>query len=568
MSKLTNADFGALLSSTSSTKIAGKRNRFAGEDDKKHARKQKFLNLQKQQKKKGKTDTATSVDDETFRNAPPPASETFVDRAADRRGAAEDYEKIAKEYEDFQGQSIEHSQYMGGDRKTTHLVKGLDRVLLNEERELTARNAQKHAQKPKPNLETVSKRPVMIRNPMAQRLNNRMFEELCPQNLRFHQNLQSLQTHILNGKTLETNSKFVSGQLRYAFDIQMRMVGEDVPRSVFEARTSRFPTSSKIRDRRGPTCPISTKLAEEMKDLTEWHAENRRRKRNERIPRRPAAIAAEQARLRHSQGTITPSSGIAMGSVGAGRTKEFKGEVDNIFDDVDGNFSAEDVVATATQQISNSKQRSSYFDDAGTQASGAAISRILDDANDVETHSKTKSANDGKPTNRSDAEGGVAHRITELENVDDNDLSSQLTKIVNDDENKETKKAKRLDELMADDDDPYFECYPPNLDSILCEEMDDEHDDIFTKLRRGQMDDPTDVAEGNNKRRKNRNRGGDKDNSKDKEEKPKLSQEAKAQRDWQILEKTINDKKTKGQSLGAVQSTMSYKVTSYRPTIK
>lgn len=345
----------------------------------------------------------------------------------------------------------------------------------------------------------------------------------------------------------------------------MNMVGDDVPRSILEARNSSFLMDSKARDRRGPTCPVNARLAEEVKELVEWHAENRRRKRSERIPRRPAAVAAEQVRLRSVQSELASSSSSAPGSINAVRVKEFKGDVDNIFDDVDGSFSTEAVVQAAAsgQQLAKMKQGSSYFDDAGAHAGGAEIARIFDDGNDEGINRKNKSFG------RTEGDASVAKRISELEEVDEADLQSRLARVFDDEENKEAKKAKRVNDLLSDGNDPYFECYPPNVDSILREEMNDEHDDIFTKLRRGMIDETTELPAANGvKRKRGRGKPGENDADREKDDKPKLSSEAKANREWKLLKKTLDERKTKGQGLSAIQATSSYKVTNYRPTVK
>eukprot|EP00923_Selenidium_pygospionis_P024320 GHVN01042182.1.p1 GENE.GHVN01042182.1~~GHVN01042182.1.p1 ORF type:complete len:366 (-),score=75.59 GHVN01042182.1:712-1809(-) len=346
--------------------------------------------------------------------------------------------------------------------------------------------------------------------------------------------------------------------MKYSFDTQMEMVGDDVPRTVFESKFASTNSTSSAQNRARMVTSVHARLFKDLESLLEWHAENRKRKRNERLPRRPAAIAAEQARRdsqREALGVAvdapsrssssrrqsTTMNEISMGSRG-GDDKDSLASgpgTGNMFDDVEGQYSAESLLAASSTGIGSqvggrgnregtgarvgaSARRKSYFDDAGKVETGA--SDMSDVSDDQETSEK------GADTSTSVLE--LLER-SERRKGGESPLNDKLNAIVPDEDEDEGEHERRAtsvkskllrSENVMGDDDAYMECYP-SYETFVGDAYgsDDEEPDGKTKAKGA-------AGEG----------GDGKSTKAVKGEKQKMSIEAKANREWSRMEKSLN----------------------------
>ncbi|KAF8821243.1 RED family protein [Cardiosporidium cionae] len=320
---LTNADFRSLLNATDQSVLTSiqpdkKRKKVLegiDKDTKKEKRKLRYIQLQK--KRHGQE--LNEVHEEQMSK--------YKDRADDRRKCKDDfYQQVAEELREMKERSIEESKYLGGDIEHTHLVKGLDFALLSKVRgELVQTRKEVETRNNKDNHESGLKKGLKIRDTVARGVYKHLFMNLHPHHLSFQEKLKRIETTLLKGTKFKGNTEaFLPGRTCYVFDASMEMAGEDIPTVLFNSKDD-CPSPNE-----GYTFQTHGKLLNELIFVLRWHAQNRKKKRHEREPRRP--------------GSSSFAANPTIGAVTQGASSNY-GKVDDedIYDDV-GIFNPAEIV--------------------------------------------------------------------------------------------------------------------------------------------------------------------------------------------------------------------------------
>ncbi|CBZ56130.1 hypothetical protein NCLIV_065560 [Neospora caninum Liverpool] len=300
----------------------------AQKQEKNQKRRERYLEIlrRKQKHKEGKAASYPGQDDAAGgdeRREGESAFQRYKDRAKERRkGKDEIYQQVAEELQEMKERSIEESKYLGGDVEHTHLVKGLDFALLSKVRsELEKEAAKKEQSRQEEALEKkAGQRKMKIITPLGRRLFQVQFESLHPQQARFADHLKRLELAIVSGQRLRiASAMFQTGRLAYNFDVKGEReakLSEDAP-PTFVFRGVDDPSvqqaAKKDANRDGSMAAVLLpKITRELREALEWHRENRKKKKHERVARRPGSLkAVREVEGRQAAGENAPKAPVA-----------------------------------------------------------------------------------------------------------------------------------------------------------------------------------------------------------------------------------------------------------------
>ncbi|XP_026194232.1 protein Red [Cyclospora cayetanensis] len=224
----------------------------------------------------------------------------YRDRADERRKQKQAfYAHVAEELAEIKERSVEESKFLGGDIEHTHLVKGLDLALLAKVRgELSKEQQRKPKTEEAPQDKLRGKAALQIHNPRLRRAFHLLLDTLHPHAARFRDKLSNYEMRIMTGLSLPASSardSFGNGCLSYSF-----LVGPGASSGgflpTFLRRSALLQeadgTSSQREKAKASAAPIQTKLLKELTEALAWHRENRKKKKEERLPRRPTGRQA------------------------------------------------------------------------------------------------------------------------------------------------------------------------------------------------------------------------------------------------------------------------------------
>ncbi|UKJ89258.2 hypothetical protein MACJ_002506 [Theileria orientalis] len=199
-----------------------------------------------------------------------PGEGAYRNRALERSQLKEEYRRVQEEYELFRKQTEEESRYMGGDEEHTHLVKGLDYKLLEKVKrqlEATASDSKDVGQS--------NDHGDFCFTEFGFAFYKRFFYHTNPNSVNFNRKLDQTIDLLSKGYKFKANKIL---NLTYNFSLP----NDDLPSIVINDSGTNSSASL-----------LANNLALK-KDLVEafnWHAENRKRKKSERLPFRPAGTA-------------------------------------------------------------------------------------------------------------------------------------------------------------------------------------------------------------------------------------------------------------------------------------
>ncbi|KAL8443036.1 hypothetical protein Emag_006142 [Eimeria magna] len=295
-------------------------------------RRERYIEILKRKQQKGSKDAEGGKGGGGYR-----------DRADERRKQKEAfYAHVAEELAELKERSVEESKFLGGDVEHTHLVKGLDLALLAKVRgELNKEQQRKSHAEELPQEKTKGKTTLQIHNPRIRRAFYFLFDNLHPHAARFRDRLANLEMRIMTGLSLPASSardSFGNRCLSYTFHLGPGAAAAGfmptlVRRSALlqeEDGGSREGEKSKA-----SAAPVQLKVVKEMAEALAWHRENRKKKKEDRLPRRPT-------------GREAASAGVEASGEGQGDADIFGGV---------GGFDANAVLASARAEAATMKPR-------------------------------------------------------------------------------------------------------------------------------------------------------------------------------------------------------------------
>lgn len=202
----------------------------------------------------------------------------YRNRALERSKLQDEYYiRIEQEYQLLKKQTVEESRYMGGDEEHTHMVKGLDYALLRKVKSEIDRERSKIAIVG----DGIEEQPRMGHTDLGLYIYKTFFYHTHLHNKNFKQRLDKTYEMILNGYTLK--KKGDSFTKYYTYDLKLDQEDNDIPlTTVYNCeRDSKAPEEAK------ETIVNSFKdpgVKRELYEALHWHAENRKRSKEHRLP--------------------------------------------------------------------------------------------------------------------------------------------------------------------------------------------------------------------------------------------------------------------------------------------
>ncbi|EPT25089.1 RED family protein [Toxoplasma gondii ME49] len=319
----------------------------AQKSDKSQKRRERYLEIlrRKQRHKEGRAPANYPEDGEDRREGEG-ALARYKDRAKERRkGKDELYQQVAEELQEMKERSIEESKYLGGDVEHTHLVKGLDFALLSKVRSELEKEALKkeQSQQEEASEKKTAQKKMKILSPLARRLFDVQFACLHPQQARFADHVKRLEMALVSGQRLRiANAMFQPGRLAYNFEVKSERQKQSVdgpPTFIFRGEDDPSVQKARKRDANKESSMAAVllpKITRELREALEWHRENRKKKKQERVARRPGSLkAVREVEGRQAAGEPAPQPPIA--------------DDDDIFGGV-GGFDAQEALEKATAE--------------------------------------------------------------------------------------------------------------------------------------------------------------------------------------------------------------------------
>ncbi|EKX72011.1 conserved hypothetical protein [Theileria equi strain WA] len=201
-----------------------------------------------------------------------PSETKYRDRALERSQLKDEYLKVEEEYQLLKKQTEEESRYMGGDEEHTHMVKGLDYTLLNKVKS-NLEKTDVHASK-----ETQDEDPGMGHTDLGFYIYKNFFYHTNLHNRHFKEKIDNTVELLKRGHKFKKNRNH--GYF-YVYNLKLEPEENDVPTMTIssESDTNVPKVLNTYRDNRVKT---------ELMEAFTWHAENRKKKREDRLPFRPA----------------------------------------------------------------------------------------------------------------------------------------------------------------------------------------------------------------------------------------------------------------------------------------
>ncbi|CDR97207.1 hypothetical protein, conserved [Babesia bigemina] len=187
----------------------------------------------------------------------------YRDRAFERSQLKDEYyKKIVEEHALLKAQTEEESRYMGGDEEHTHLVKGLDYVLLEKVRKSLA---PKVAAERAAEAAAAAAGEEIGHSDLGRYIYRTFIYHTHMHHRQFHQRLSKTYSLVCQGYKFKR--KDADTQTFYTLDLSMEPSANDVPSTVV----------SKGDPEKAP----------EIAEALQWHQENRKKPKEERLHARP-----------------------------------------------------------------------------------------------------------------------------------------------------------------------------------------------------------------------------------------------------------------------------------------
>ncbi|SBT80597.1 RED-like protein, putative [Plasmodium malariae] len=262
--ELTNNDFRIVFDNYEREKKE-KENNALLKEEKKLKRKQKYLIKKKKNEEK--------------------QEQKYRDRAAERRkGIIKDVKDASVLYNNVNN-TIDESKFMGGDVEHTHLVKGLDFLLLNKVRNKLIDKISSEREKLKGNRTTgigsggglFSNKIPSFSNDESKNIFKYFFLYEHPHHIHFKKKIENIYDNIMNNMKFKNYNKNIHA-INYKYNIGMDVDKNDVPikyiYNVDDIKTKY-------------TYYLKNSFIEEIDTCFKWHMENRKKKKSERLSKRP-----------------------------------------------------------------------------------------------------------------------------------------------------------------------------------------------------------------------------------------------------------------------------------------
>lgn len=270
--ELTNNDFRRIFDNFEKEKKE-KENDALLKEEKKLKRKQKYLIKKKKNEEKNE-------------------NQKYRDRAEERRkGILKDVKDESVLYNNINN-TIDESKFMGGDEEHTHLVKGLDFLLLNKVRNKLIDKISSEKEKMKIN--NINKYITSGENVLTNRslslssttsfINEEskyifkyffLFEH--PHHIHFKDKINGIYENIINNMKFKNYNKNIHS-VNYKYNIDMDIDQNDIPiKYIYNV--------DHIKNHH--TYYLKNSFLNEIGECFKWHMENKKKKKSERLSRRP-----------------------------------------------------------------------------------------------------------------------------------------------------------------------------------------------------------------------------------------------------------------------------------------
>lgn len=322
----------------------------------------------------------------------------YRDRAAERRDAKGEYEKVAAEFENHGEVPVDQSKYLGGDLEHTHLVKGLDFALLNKVRtEIAKKQKADEFQKAKQERKiTGGKQKKTFEHMVAKNVWLTVVETLHPHHSTFKERVQKMGKAIAQGHRIRNApSVFLPGRMAFEFDTDLEMGKTDIPRIVYMSKEE-VPVSEMGKRSSGMLPETAVRVRNAMQKAAE---DKKQRKLQKNLGAGASYTTAQKievskVKARDGDNDIFAGAGaFDVNEIVRKARAEQAAKRDNA-----------DVKQEKEVSLENEKpKKSSYFDDAGDEKYRKAPDRQLD-LEEIEVEESTLEPGEfHKPTGRFEA---------------------------------------------------------------------------------------------------------------------------------------------------------------------
>ncbi|CRG97456.1 RED-like protein, putative [Plasmodium gallinaceum] len=254
--ELTNNDFRLIFDKYEKEKKE-KEIKLLLKEEKKLKRKQKYLVKKKKNEEK--------------------SEQKYRDRAEERRkGIIKDIKDSTVLYNNVNN-TIDESKYMGGDIEHTHLVKGLDFLLLNKIRNKLINKISLEKEKVKSNkIKYPNKIPEFLNNE-SKYIYKYFFLYEHPHHINFKKKIENIYNNIMNNMKFKNFNKNIH-YFNYKYNVDMNVDKNDIPiKYIYNVDNIKTNYTYYIKD----------SFLNEIGICFKWHMENKKKKKNERLSKRP-----------------------------------------------------------------------------------------------------------------------------------------------------------------------------------------------------------------------------------------------------------------------------------------
>ncbi|KMZ77817.1 hypothetical protein PVIIG_00505 [Plasmodium vivax India VII] len=264
--ELTNSDFRLIFDNYEKEKKE-RENNLLLKEQKKLKRKQKYLTKKKKSEEK--------------------EEQKYRDRAEERRkGIVKDVKDASVLY-DNANNTIDESKFMGGDTEHTHLVKGLDYLLLNKVRNklIDKISSEKEKLKAKKTSDgRIANKIPTFSNEESRHIFKYFFLYEHPHHIHFKKKIGNIYDNIMNNMKFKNYNKNIYS-VNYKYNINMEVEKNDVPiRYIYKVEDVKV----------NYTYHLKAPVLDEIGVCFKWHMENKKKKKSERLPKRPLTTSLFQ----------------------------------------------------------------------------------------------------------------------------------------------------------------------------------------------------------------------------------------------------------------------------------
>ncbi|VWU51818.1 RED-like protein, putative [Hepatocystis sp. ex Piliocolobus tephrosceles] len=266
--ELTNSDFRAIIDNLDKEKNENKSATSSIKKENKSIKKQKYLTKKKKDDKQ--------------------IEQRYRDRAEERRkGIIKDVKDASVLYNNVNN-TIDESKFMGGDIEHTHLVKGLDFLLLNKVRNKLINKINLEKEKVSKNQLTTTSTTATTSNILYNKIPTFVNEDSKhifkyffiyehPHHIHFKNKIENLHNNIINNMKFKSFNRNIH-LINYKVNIDFGIDKNDVPiKCIHNIDDIKLNKSYYINDL----------FLNQIDECFKWHAENKKKKKHERLSKRP-----------------------------------------------------------------------------------------------------------------------------------------------------------------------------------------------------------------------------------------------------------------------------------------